>query len=301
MDQLLAWRVFCRVAELRSFHLAADSLALSTTYVSNLVRKLELQLGCRLLARTTRTVQLTADGTLFLARCSEVLQQAEQLSQLFQGQAGQLSGRLRLDVPTGIARRFVLPALPALLAAHPQLQVELGSSDRKVDLVAEGVDVALRIGAIQDETLVARPLGMAPLAIAASPAYLARHPPPETPAQLIAHQMVRYVTRAGAQDAGLAVVVDGQTQWYALPGRMTVDNADSYTQACLQGLGLIQSPRLGLAAYFASGELIEVLPDQAQPAMPVSLLYPHRRHLSDRLHVALNWLGDLLAPHLRRI
>lgn len=300
MDQLLAWRVFSRVAELRSFHQAAESLGLSTTYVSNLVRKLEQQLGCRLLARTTRTVQLTADGALFLARCSDVLQQAEQLSQLFQAQAGQLSGRLRLDVPTGIARRFVIPALPAVLAAHPQLQIELGSSDRKVDLIAEGVDLVLRIGAVEDESLVARLLGLAPLAIAASPAYLAKTGVPHSLAELAGHRMVRYVTRPGEQDAGLAVLQGTELQWHVLAGNVTVDNADGYTQACLQGLGLIQSPLLGLAPYFASGELVPVLPEIAQPAMPVSLLYPHRRHLTERLHFALNWLTTLLSPHLTR-
>lgn len=298
MDQLQSWRVFCQVAELRSFHLAADKLELSTTYVSNVIRKLEQQLGCRLLARTTRTVQLTADGALFLTRCGELLQQAEQLSGMFRARQGQLAGRLRLDMPTGIARDLVLPALPAVVAAHPQLHIELCSADRKVDLVAEGIDLTLRIGSIGDDSLVARPLGFAAQAIAASPAYLARCGVPQDVDALSRHQMVHYVTRHGAQDAGLAVLQQNTVRYVRLAGNLTVDNADGYTQACLQGLGLIQSPRLGLARYFASGELIEVLPDIAQPALPVSLLYPHRRHLTDRLHFALHWMQQLLSPYL---
>ena len=261
-DLLLAYRVFARTAELKSFHLAAESLGLSNTYVSTLVRQLEAQLGSRLLARTTRRVQLTSDGQLFYPRCVELLAELDQLNQLFVPQQGELSGKLRIDLP------------PAMLV--------------------------LRIGSVDSEGLVAKQLGVAPLTLAASPAYLARFGTPLQLADLTGHQQVHYVRHFGAQDPGPAYLQHEQLQYFALPGAVTVNHTDSYETACLQGLGLIQAPKFGLQQYFASGALVEVLPNLPQPAMPVWLLYPHRRHLTPRLHWALQWLQNLITPLLQQ-
>lgn len=322
-DHLLAHRVFCRVAELKSFHKAAENLGLSKTYVSALIAQLEQQLGSRLLARTTRTVQLTADGQLFYPRCLELLASFDELQQLFMPAQGQLSGRLRLDLPTGIARHLVLPALPAALLLHPALQLEISSTDRKIDLVAEGVDVALRIGSVDSEGLVARPLGQVPLVLAASPAYLQRCGTPQQLADLLhqqpenLHRQIDYLRFSGDSDPGLAYLQDGALMYCKLPAAVSVRDAFSYETACLQGLGIIQVPLFapapggadnhlgkhftsgGLAGYFARGELVQLLPDLAQPGMPVTLLYPHRRHLTPRLQWALNWLTALVQPLLR--
>lgn len=299
-DLLLAYRVFVRIAELKSFHLAADSLGLSNTYVSTLVRQLELQLGSRLLARTTRKVQLTSDGQLFYPRCVELIAEFDELNQLFLPRAGELHGKLRIDLPTRIANQLVLPAIPAVLAAHPQLQLEVSCTDRKVDLVAEGFDLVLRIGSVDTEGLVAKPIGQAALALAASPAYLARYGIPARLADLAGHQQVHYVPYFAAQDPGPAYLQDGECRYFPLPGAVTVNHTDSYKTACQQGLGIIQAPRMGLAAYFADGSLVEVLPDLPQPAMPVWLLYPHRRHLTPRLQWAIHWLSDLIQPFLQQ-
>lgn len=299
-DGILAYRVFLRIAELKSFHLAAESLGLSNTYVSTLLRQLETQLGCRLLARTTRRVQLTSDGQLFYPRCVELLAELDELNQLFLPKQGELSGKLRIDLPTGIARQLVLPALPQVLARHPKLQLDISCTDRKVDLVAEGFDLVLRIGSVDSEGLVARKLGNAGLVLAASPAYLARRGVPLQLADLTGHQQVHYVRNFGALDPGPAYLQDGICQHFALPGAVTVNHTDSYETACLQGLGLIQAPRLGLMRYFASAELTEVLPDLPQPAMPVWLLYPHRRHLTPRLQWALGWLDQIIRPLLQQ-
>ncbi|MDZ7868083.1 MAG: LysR family transcriptional regulator [Rheinheimera sp.] len=309
-DLLLAYRVFARTAELKSFHRAAESLGLSNTYVSTLVRQLETQLGSRLLARTTRSVQLTSDGQLFYPRCVELLAELDQLNQLLVPQQGELSGKLRIDLPTGIARLLILPALPAALAAQPRLQLDISCTDRKVDLVAEGFDLVLRIGSVDSEGLVAKQLGVAALTLAASPAYLARFGTPSQLADLAGHQQVHYVRHFGAQDPGLAYLqadhakigqsTNAQLQYFPLPGAVTVNHTDSYETACLQGLGLIQAPKFGLQHYFSSGALVEVLPDLPQPAMPVWLLYPHRRHLTPRLHWALQWLQNLITPLLQQ-
>lgn len=299
-DLLLAYRVFARIAELKSFHLAAESLGLSNTYVSTLLRQLEMQLGSRLLARTTRKVQLTSDGQLFYPRCVELLAELDELNQLFVPRQGELNGKLRIDMPTGIARSVVLPAIPAAIAGQPRLQLDISCTDRKVDLVAEGFDLVVRIGSIDSEGLVAKQLGIAPLAIAASPAYLQRFGTPTSVADLAAHQQIHYVRHFGATDPGLAYLQDGVQHLVALPGAVTVNHTESYQIACIQGLGLIQAPRFGLAAHFAAGTLVELLPELPQPAMPVWLLYPHRRHLTPRLHWAIQWLQNLITPLLQQ-
>ena len=201
-------------------------------------------------------------------------------------------------MPTGIARSVVLPALPAALAGHPQLQLDISCTDRKVDLVAEGFDLVLRIGSVDSEGLVAKQLGVAPLALAASPAYLQRTWTPSSVAELAGHKQIHYVRHFGAADPGLAYLQDGVQHLVTLPGAVTVNHTDSYQIACLQGLGIIQAPRFGLAAHFVAGTLVEVLPGLEQPAMQVWLLYPHRRHLTPRLQWALQWLQNLITPLL---
>lgn len=299
MQELLpAYRAFIRIAQLKSFNLAAESLGLSNTYVSTLVRQLEQQLGCRLLARTTRRVQLTSDGQLFYPRCLDLLAELDDLNQLFMQQQGEITGRLRIDLPTGIARHYLFPALPQVLAQHPKLELDISSTDRKVDIVAEGFDLVLRVGSVDNDGLVARKIGVAPMAIAASPAYIARHGEPKTLAELAGHQQVHYVRHFGGHDLGIAYLQSGDIRYVTLPGSVSVNHTDSYQIACLQGIGIIQSPRLGLARHFANGELIELMPALTQPSMPVWLLYPHRRHLTPRLQWALEWLQDLISPHL---
>lgn len=223
----------------------------------------------------------------------------EELATLFRGDAT-LTGRLRVDMPSGIARNQVLPGLPAFLDAHPGLEIELSSTDRFVDVVREGFDCVLRIGHVADSSLVARPLGRFPVVNAASPGYLARHGTPASPADLPRHQLVHYVSSFGQRDPGFEYL-DGDTlRTVPMPGRITVNNAEAYQHACLAGLGIIQAPRIGIVHRFEEGSLVEVLPELAPPPMPVTLLYPHRRHLPKRVAVFMDWLAELLRPHLEQ-
>ena len=292
-------RVFATVAELASFSRAADQLGLAKGRVSTSVQQLEAQVGTRLLQRTTRSVRLTPDGERFLDRCKELLTEAEQLEAMFRPAATGLTGRLRIDLPNRIARDLVLPRLPEFLAAHPLLEVGISTTDRLVDLVHEGFDVVLRVGALADSELVARPLGVLPMRNVASPAYLRAHGTPRTLADLARHRVVHYMPSLNAQGAAWDFVdTDGQRRTMPMRAHVTVNGTDAYQAAALAGLGLIQAPALGTDALVANGELVDVMAAFRAPPLPVSLMLPHRRQLAPRVQAAITWLAQVVSPVL---
>lgn len=295
MDTAESLQVFVRVAELGSFTRAADSLGTSKASVSAAVSQLEAALGTRLLQRTTRKVQMTQDGQSFYERSKQMLADLEDLHTMFQGEA-EVSGRLRVDMPLGVARHIVLPQLASFVDAHPQVKLELSSTDRRVDVVAEGFDCIVRVGRLDDSTLVARPLGNFRLVNCASPAYLARYGAPSTLGDLARHRLVDYAPSLGAR-AALFEYVDGDAvRTVEMPAAVAVNNSDAYQGACLAGLGIIQAPETGLGDHLASGRLVEVLPQYRAAPMPVTLLYPNRRQLAKRARVFMLWLGEAMKP-----
>lgn len=300
MIQPDAMRQFARVAELVSFTQAAESLGCPKATVSATVQRLERQLGTRLLHRTTRRVQLTQDGQAFYERCKDVLADLEELEQLFLPTPAALRGRLRVDLPVGAARQLVLPRLPEFMAAHPQLEIELSCTDRRVDLVREGFDCVLRVGALGDSSLVARPLGWLRQLNLASPEYLRVHGVPQSLEDLAGHRLIHYASVLGQRSAGFEYV-DAAGQACSLPmaGTLTVNNSEAYEAACLAGAGLVQVPVPGLSDLVAQGRLVELLPQFQAPPLPVSLVYTHRRQLPQRVQVFMNWLSEVMRPHLR--
>lgn len=300
MIQPDAMRQFARVAELASFTQAAESLGCPKATVSATVQRLERQLGTRLLHRTTRRVQLTQDGQAFYERCKDVLADLEELEQLFLPTPAALRGRLRVDLPVGAARQLVLPRLPEFMAAHPQLEIELSCTDRRVDLVREGFDCVLRVGALGDSSLVARPLGWLRQFNLASPEYLRVHGVPQSLEDLAGHRLIHYASVLGQRSAGFEYVdAAGQARSLPMAGTLTVNNSEAYEAACLAGAGLVQVPVPGLSDLVAQGRLVEVLPQFQAPPLPVSLVYAHRRQLPQRVQVFMNWLSEVLRPHLR--
>ncbi|SPT37629.1 D-malate degradation protein R [Achromobacter denitrificans] len=300
MDRFDQYRVFAQVAEMGSFIKAAHALALPRASVSAAIQQLETQLGVRLLHRTTRQVRLTPDGEQLLDRVRALLTDVEDIDQLFQASQRQVSGRLIIDAPSRIARRVIAPALPGLLRRHPRLQLTLGSSDRAIDLVQEGVDCAVRIGTLHDSSLVVRPLGLIALINCASPAYLREHGEPKQPAELPdEHWAVGYASpKTGRELPWEYLPGDGIEQIFEVPSRVVVNNAESYIACCLAGLGLIQIPRFDVQHLLDSGQLVEVMPTCRAASMPVSLLYPHRRQRSRRLAIFQEWFEALMHPHL---
>lgn len=298
MNRLDIMQVFVRVAELSSFTRAADSLGLPKASASAAVRKLETLLGTQLLHRTTRRVRLTADGQAFYERCKDVLDDVDELQSMFQHGPRTLRGRLRVDMSSGLARHFVLPRLLEFLDAHPQLEIELSGTDRHVDVVREGFDCVLRVGTVEDSTLVARRLGVLPVVTCASPAYLARYGMPRTLDDLDAHRLVHYVSTLGARSPGFEYAAGDGYRTRPMPGALTVNSSGAYVAACLAGIGLVQVPRTGVAALLANGSLVEVLPQLHAEPMPVTLLYPQRRNLPRRVRAFMDWAAELLAPSL---
>ena len=292
-------QVFARVAELASFTQAAEALGQTKASVSVAVQQLETRLGTRLLHRTTRKVTLTQDGQLFYERCKDLLADADELQTMFQPASGPaLRGRVRVDMSTGMARHAVIPRLPELLARHPLLELEISSTERRVDLVREGFDCVLRGGPLGEGGLVARPVGQMAMCNCASPAYLARQGMPRTPADLATHQLVHYAHTLGARPDGFEYLHEGQLQTVAMAGAITVNNAEAYAAACAAGLGIIQVPRVGVLDDLHSGALVEILPEYQAPAMPLTLVYAHRRNLSARVRVVMDWLAAVAAGHL---
>ena len=298
MDRIDVMKIYVRVAELGSFTQAADSLGLAKASTSAAVRELETELGTRLLHRTTRKVQMTQDGLAYYERSRDTLAQFDELQSMFQqGDAG-LAGRLRVDLPVAIARNIVMPALPGFLDAHPRLQLDLSSTDRLVDVVQEGFDCILRVGWLSDSSLVARPLGAFPMVNCASPAYIARYGAPASPADLVRHRLVDYAPALGGRAALFEYQDGGARRSVEVAAVLAVNNSDAYQAACVAGLGIIQAPRSGVAALLASGHLVTLLPDHCAAPMPVTLLYPSRRHLSRRARGFMDWLAETMAPHL---
>jgi len=298
MNRLDAMQIFVRVAELASFTRAADSMGLPKASISTAVQQLEGLLGTRLLHRTTRKVQMTQDGLAFYERSKDLLADMDELQSMFQQGSEALRGRLRVDMPSSVATRFVIPRLPEFLREHPQLELELSSTDRMVDLVREGFDCVVRVGLLADSSLIARPLGSLRVVNCASPAYIETYGMPRSLDDLANHRLIHYVTTLGAKPFGFEYFDGNAYRTLAMPGALTVNSVESYQASCLAGLGIIQAPSVGVRDRIEQGLLVEVLPEYRAEPMPVSLLYAHRRNLSKRVQVFMSWLAEQIAPYL---
>jgi LysR family transcriptional regulator, regulator for bpeEF and oprC len=294
VDRIDLFRVFARVVECANFTRAADTLGMPRSSVSAAVQELENRVGTRLLNRTTRKVTTTQDGAAFYERCQRLIADVEETENLFRQATFTPGGTLRVDLPGRIGRLIVAPALPGFLDAYPQINVELGMSDRTIDLVEERIDCALRVGPLVDSRLIARPVGQLKLINVASPTYFERYGIPRTPDDLREHIQVGYASPNSSRLAPWEWI-DGDTVRTVEPGRrVTVNGAEAYIACCLAGLGLIQIPAYDVQAHIRAGELIEVLPQYRAGPMPVALLYPHRQHVSRRFQVFAAWLEEVV-------
>lgn len=289
MDKFEEMRVFIRVAETRSFRRTAESLGLPRSTVSEVIKRMEARLGVRLLDRTTRTVAPTLDGAAWHQRCLKIVAEVEDAEAAFAGGAAQ--GRLRVDVHGTLARHFLLPELPAFLAAYPALDLVMSEGDCLVDLIREGVDCVVRVGQPAQSDLIMRRLGDLPEAVAAAPGYIERHGMPRTPDDLEGHRVVAFLSSKTGAPLDLSFIQDGREVTRPLPAALTTTGAETMVEAARRGLGLIQVPRYHLAADIATGRLVEVLADYAPAPSPVVALYPRDRQLSPRLRVFLDWLA----------
>ncbi|KGT95457.1 transcriptional regulator [Erwinia typographi] len=298
MDKIHAMQVFVRVAELQSFTRAADSLGLPKGSLSRQLQALENSMGTRLLHRTTRRVQLTQDGMVYYERCRDVLATLDEMDSLFQHDPATLSGCLRVDMPVSLATDYILPLLPGFLQQYPGIELELSSSDRRVDVIREGFDCVIRAGTLENSGLIARPLGLVNIVNCASPDYLNRFGFPTTLDDLEQHAMVHYSQELGSHPQGFEFYDGKSCRFIKTGGAVTVNSTQTYRAACLAGLGIIQAPVQGMKKLLAEKKLIEVLPHFRAKPMPISLIYPHRRNLARRVHVFMEWLTQAMKKYI---
>lgn len=290
-------RTFIKVAELASFSRAGEQLGASKSRVSLRVSSLEDSLGVRLMQRSTRAVRLTSDGEAFLIRARRLVFDADELAAMFQAPSG-LRGRLRVDMPLRTARDMVIPRLPEFLAVHPQLDVLLSSTDRRVDVLREGFDCVVRAGNLADSELSVRRLGVLSMANCASPGYLAKYGIPRTLGDLDQHFVVHYASTLGAESPSFEYREANGYRQHPMRALLTVDNADAYSSACLAGLGIVQVPRYGALSHLQAGTMVEVLPELSSEPMPMSIVHPFSRSVPKRVRVFMTWLGQVIGPML---
>jgi DNA-binding transcriptional LysR family regulator len=301
MDYFTAVRVFTRVVESGSFVKAADSLEMPRNTVTKLVQSLEAHLRVKLLNRTTRRVSPTNDGVAYYERMSRLLEEWQDVESQLASAQTHPRGRLRVDMPSLVATQAVIPALPTFLARYPDLQLDIGVSDRPIDLVSEGVDCVVRAGKVSDPSLIARTIGEFPFVLCASKDYLASHGEPVHPDELDRnHVLIRYFY-AGT---GRRVPIDlrlGQ-EHVTVEGRSFVSFNDGNASlvAALAGLGVLHTLAVFAQPHIDKGELVPLLGEWSAEPVPISIVYSPNRHLSTRVRAFVDWMAELFEAHRPR-
>nr|WP_218648541.1 LysR family transcriptional regulator [Pseudomonas tolaasii] len=284
-------KVFVRIYERSSFTLAAEDLNLPRATLTHTLNQFEAWLGTRLLERSTRRVRPTLDGEAYYQRCVQLLAELEEAELAFRSVAPK--GRLRVDLHGTLAKYFVIPALPQFMARYPEIELSISEADRFVDLIAEGVDCVLRAGTLGDSALIGRRVANLRQVTCASPAYLRKYGEPKSLADLREHRAVNYVSRTTAKLFPFEFMVDGELEEVQIEGALSVFGAEIYSASAVAGLGIIQCPHYRLAELIGQGVMREILTETPPPLMPVSVLYPHNRHMSPRVRVFVDWLAEI--------
>ncbi|MEW5714740.1 LysR substrate-binding domain-containing protein [Pseudomonas sp. SB113] len=299
MDRFDAMQAFARVVEAGSFTKAAETLHMSKTTVTQLVQQLEARLRVKLLNRTTRKVNVTADGAVYYELVLQLLADMDDAETSLSGAATLPRGRLRVDVPSPLASMILVPALPAFYARYPDIQIDMGVSDRIVDMIDENVDCVVRGGELIDQSLMARRVGDLPLGVFAAPSYLARVGPPAHPQELedSNHRIVGFLwARTGKP---VPYTMRKQLESLQIKGRyaLAVDDGNAYLAAGLAGLGVLWLPTYMSKAFEARGELVPLFEDWDLDPMPLYVAFPPNRHISLKLRVFIEWVAELMAVH----
>ncbi|WP_227470599.1 LysR family transcriptional regulator [Massilia sp. YMA4] len=297
MNKLQAMEVFVQVVDAGGFSRAADAMQLPKATVSTLIQQLESALSVKLLHRTTRQVTVTADGAAYYERCLRILTDVKDAEESLSRTRLSPSGRLRVDAPTGLASSILVPALPAFFERYPDIQLELGCSDRLVDLIEEGVDCAVRGGTLADSTLIARRVGVLNMLTCASPEYLAQYGTPHHPRELERHRCVNYFSAKTGKIYDWDFTRDGERIQIPLPGVIAVNDSTAYVEAGLAGLGVLQMTDYLLRDHLASGRMVQILPDWVSDPIPINIVYPQNRHLSTKVRVFVEWVAELFDSH----
>lgn len=295
MDQLAAMRAFVRVVEGGTFTRAANLLDMPKPTVTKLIQSLEAHVRTKLLNRTTRRVTVTPDGAAYYEQVVRLLADLDELDGSMTLSQASPHGKLRIDVGASLAVLIIIPALPDFHARYPDIQIDLGVSDRPVDLIAENVDCVVRGGNLTDQSLIARRIADMHFMTCAAPSYLARYGEPSRPADLEKdHHVVSFFHPRTGRPIPFDFTLDGQQT--SVRGRhiVSVNDSNAYTAAALVGLGIIQAPVFMVRQHLAVGTLRPVLTDWTVGSEPLHVVYPPNRHLSNKLRVFVDWIADLL-------
>jgi DNA-binding transcriptional LysR family regulator len=299
MDRFDAMQAFARVVEAGSFTKAAETLHMSKTTVTQLVQQLEVRLRVKLLNRTTRKVSVTADGAAYYERVVRLLADMDDAETSLSSASAAPRGRLRVDVPSPLARMILVPALLAFHARYPDIQLDMGVSDRMVDVIGENVDCVVRGGELTDQSLIARRVGELQLKVYAAPSYLKRAGTPLHPQELedTHHRIVGFLSTRTGKPFSYAMRRDGEI--IKVQGRyvLAVDDGNAYLAAGLAGLGILGLPHYMSKAHLANSELVPLFESWCIDPMPIYVAFPPNRHVSTKLRVFIEWVAELIAQH----
>jgi LysR family transcriptional regulator for bpeEF and oprC len=297
MDKLQAMELFTRVVETGGVTRAADSLGVPKATATTLIQKLEATLGVRLLNRTTRRVSVTPDGTAYYERCVAILGLVRETEESLGKQHATPKGRLRVDVPTLMARLVFVPGLPDFFARYPDIELALSCTERRVDLIEEGIDCAVWSGEIEDSNFVARRVGFLYFATCASPSYIAEHGRPQHPNDLARHRCINHFAPRTGRVADWTFSKNGERVQTSLGGFIELDDENSYVAAAEAGLGVAQIPAFVLKESMEHGRLDLLLGDWFPEPSPLYVVYPQRQHLSAKVRAFVDWVAELLSEH----
>jgi DNA-binding transcriptional LysR family regulator len=290
MDRFQEMSAFVAVVEAGSFVRAAEALQTSKTAVSRLVADLETRLGVRLLHRTTRRLSLTEEGEVFHLRCIEVLGSVEEAESEITAHAGEAVGLVKANVPVSFGLMYLAPLWPAFMERHPKVALDVTLSDRVVDLVDEGYDLAVRIARLPSSSLVSRPLASTRLVLCASPEYLREHGTPAHPSEIAGHAVIAY-TLLSMGEQWQFEGPQGPVSVKTVP-RMRSNSGDTCCAAALMGRGLVLQPTFLVGPHLQSGRLVEVLPEYRSIELGVYAVYPTRKHVSPKVRALIDFLVE---------
>ena len=299
MDRFDAMRAFARVVEAGSFTKAAETLHMSKTRVTQLVQQLETRLRVKLLNRTTRQVNVTADGAAYYERVVRLLADMDDAETSLSSASELPRGRLRVDVPSPLARMILVPALPAFHAQYADIQIDMGASDRLVDLIGDNVDCVIRGGELTDQSLMARRIGELQLRVCAAPSYLQRAGTPLHPQDLEdpQHRIVGFLSSRTGKVLSYPMRREGVSIEVQSRHVFAVDDGNAYLAAGLAGLGALWLPDYMSQAHLVRGELVALFDGWRIDPMPMYLAFPPNRHVSAKLRVFIEWVAELMAQH----
>lgn len=294
MDRLDAMQLFVRVAELGSFAGAAQQLGVARSVVTRQIAGLEAHLGVKLMARSTRRLTLTSAGTAYLEKCRVILNLVEAAEIGVAEERQTPRGNIRISLPLSFGLKRLAPLLLDFSQRYPEVALDMDYSDRRVNLIEEGIDLSIRVTRRLDAGDVARRIGTSRMLVLASPDYLSRHGQPAHPAELAHHVCLGY-TNAGAATTW-QFVVDGQLENFPIRSRINANNGDVLTEAAAQGLGIACQPDFIAGSFIAAGRVVEVLADYPGPELGIYAMLPSNRHIPYRVRVLMDFLAARLAP-----